>query len=1206
MKKIIIFIFVLNIQFALSQTVPYSATETPNTASLGVYGDIPVGYFTGVPNISIPIYTLESGSIKLPITLSYHPGAVKPNQHPGWVGLGWDLQSYGVITRTQNNYLDEIESNNIFRPYYQDACNDLVRSDWDSFAKTENFGGTATSENGVIKDLIADEFSFNFLGYTGKFYYTANGWAAVCDQNIKIEQSGFIKSEIRNIEWITPLASTHTQPRQFKGFTITTDDGTRYVFGGVDEGGQYAIEFARQYSHENYDGGYAAVAWYLVKIIDANNNEIKFRYERGNPTVSLSFSSSIMSYFDCKQPSLFFALFNPSETFEESATVSTSTHGGFVSYPIYLKGIYGPNDKLEFASGNSTELRYSEKYFKYYDDRNSGDILYAAGWFGVENKDNDWINPEGVPVFQWRKLNSITISSTFSHNKKKYRFIYNNSKNERLRLSSLVEQDQSESSNKIYNFDYYNFDLGPYGGDYTDHWGYYNGNSVNYKTFESLITEKNTVENKVTNGLLKEIRYPTGGYTEFIWEANKYARVVSADRTRLENFNGLAGRCRIKEIKSYSGSSSTPLKKEYFYVLNYLGGPPENYISSGVLNGKPQYYTVVPNRKSADKNLSVEYKMKSVNGSVSYGYNGQGLHIGYSEVVEKNADGSYSKYTYTDFGTDINGEQHFDKPAASVLGWLPGEDRYITTSTIEQERGKPLSIVHYNNNNVPVKSIQYVYDNNPERFNSFIKRCQLNLTISCVGYDALVLGSAFKEFTYRYNVKEEIETNYAPNPLVTKTTYSYNNIGYISELKKSQSNGNVLLTKYKYPSDFSYNNSATLDACFQDYFNCKTDAEARYNQCRIDCNNSPEYCNQLCPALRAGLLSGCESGYNSCLSQIPGLDLWSKDIITMKHNFLLSKVVEEQTFLVYSDQSKKTVSGQIIKYSNQWNNNYLPSKIYEIKTDIPTSTIVEASINSYGNFSIHPDYKIINSFDKYDSHGNLLQNHNLNDQNMAYIWGYNNSFPIAIVSNAAHNMIYHTSFEDEPMIKGTVHSFSDTRSKAGKYSLLISKYPPNESYSWTPFVDVDLTETVKYKYSCWVYSDGPSADLYFFMKPNLDDDFYSTGWKAYYQRATETNKWVYLEGEVDVPASTKRLYLRVDNNATNGGGNVWFDELRLHPVDAQMTTYTYDPLIGITSQTDINGNTTLYEYDGFGQLKLVKDKDEKIIQQNLYHYRGQH
>lgn len=54
--------------------------------------------------------------------------------------------------------------------------------------------------------------------------------------------------------------------------------------------------------------------------------------------------------------------------------------------------------------------------------------------------------------------------------------------------------------------------------------------------------------------------------------------------------------------------------------------------------------------------------------------------------------------------------------------------------------------------------------------------------------------------------------------------------------------------------------------------------------------------------------------------------------------------------------------------------------------------------------------------------------------------------------------------------------------------------------------------------------------------------------------------------------------------------------------NALVTANTYTPLIGITSQTDPNGLTTYFEYDSFGRLKLVKDKDGKILKVNNYHF----
>jgi hypothetical protein len=95
------------VQLQVNNSIPNPVPPSPNVASLGKFIDYPVGYFTSVPDISIPIYRVQSGDLTVPITLSYHASGIKPTDVASWVGMGRSVSAGGFISRNVRGKPDE-------------------------------------------------------------------------------------------------------------------------------------------------------------------------------------------------------------------------------------------------------------------------------------------------------------------------------------------------------------------------------------------------------------------------------------------------------------------------------------------------------------------------------------------------------------------------------------------------------------------------------------------------------------------------------------------------------------------------------------------------------------------------------------------------------------------------------------------------------------------------------------------------------------------------------------------------------------------------------------------------------------------------------------------------------------------------------------------------------------------------------------------
>ena len=178
--------------FGQIETVaPQVTRPLPTVASMMNYVDIPVNTFTGVPDINIPLYSFPTHSkdLNVNLSLSYHPAGISFFDKASDVGLGWNLIADGVISRKIVNEPDEYPAHS----------------------------GPASYVN-----KYDDEYSFNFLGNTGKFMIIRN----TTNNTFSLQM---IDNSLLKIEFDMDM-----QTNRINSFTIYDEKGYKYVFNQLE------------------------------------------------------------------------------------------------------------------------------------------------------------------------------------------------------------------------------------------------------------------------------------------------------------------------------------------------------------------------------------------------------------------------------------------------------------------------------------------------------------------------------------------------------------------------------------------------------------------------------------------------------------------------------------------------------------------------------------------------------------------------------------------------------------------------------------------------------------------------------------------------------------------------------------------------------------------------------------------------------------
>lgn len=223
--------------------LPQYSPLSPNAWSLQKFGDYQVNLATGIPSIPIPLFTVQNGSLSMPITLNYHAAGFKMSEQASWVGWGFSLDIGASLNRTVQGLRDD-DGGYLTNPIT--ASRDFCLSSTDF-----QYGQFVLSN---VIDTQPDIFSYSLPSKSGKFI---------------LGQNGDLPFKIPNY----PIQIAYSADPIIHTFHLINDDGIAYSFEDTE----------RQTVTNTTVGQRSYItSWLLTQVRSANSDDfINYSYQDG-------------------------------------------------------------------------------------------------------------------------------------------------------------------------------------------------------------------------------------------------------------------------------------------------------------------------------------------------------------------------------------------------------------------------------------------------------------------------------------------------------------------------------------------------------------------------------------------------------------------------------------------------------------------------------------------------------------------------------------------------------------------------------------------------------------------------------------------------------------------------------------------------------------------------------------------------------------
>lgn len=1127
---------------------------SPTISSLMKFEEIPVNAYNGIPDIQIPLFnTTLNNKSSYSLSLGYHPYSIALDEIAPYTGLGWNLFGGGTISRTVRGLPDEIL---LRSSQYKEKIG--IYYDFIEQYNQNNYYD--------IESMINMEVSSLDIGYKDEKFKWETFHNSKYDTQHDLYQYNFMgytgRFIIKKVENTNNLeivrldsnkdlkitldydfdSSSFRNLFSINGFTIITPNGMKYIFDQKETTIQ-SNAFESIYINDeifNFIGpGITYPSAFQLSSVKDIGNQ---------EIISISYEQVSENYSK--------AISNLNiEIGTNMYDVITSTGGD----PNGYKRVE-PKTHLSITGYSITTLKPSEIqligkakiYFNLGEGRLDNNITVAS--------QNTYLDE--IEVKDWN--NDLIY---------KYSFIYDyfitpyqttNGHLQRMVLKEIEKFNSDLTESQTTQLFYKEVDMD--GETTKDPWGFLSEKPINYSN--SFL--------KSTVGVLEKIIYPSKGYTKFIFEPNTYSYIGNQAITDFEEnsdnivYSGTTNYSLVSDVSSQCVNFNVvtiPNYEDHSYIIdvNYINFDTENetariYIESDdddenlqltvSLNNNGRSYTLIPDPNSQYQiclqNLSVD-NPSSIDVDVKYFYKNSpqkeflyGGGIRVKKIQHFDDIDSFNFIKEKEFDYDF-----FDTEKSS--GAL-----VYATPVFERNYSRKVAI------RVPAFWDPPLYTEFDVHYKSITSRNNLS-SIRTHGADV-----GYKNISISYNSNEDQPT--------------------------LSSNGHTELTYYS-PIDFpeayssyhlNYPYLPTTNIDFKRGLLEKEEVFGNDNNVLKLSENVYEFSNE----------SEILTGVNVASQQGCAFAFLNNDFDTYKWRF--ENCIDNSTNVECSYMCGFPASHIQIH------------PLYEAKGK---ANLVSSTVNEffYDNESITQQITINNSWE-YNSLNQVTSELKATSMETPFKVEYH--YPPDLIGEPlmqeltdANRIANPIIIKKTKVINGIEEKLSEQKTEYVQNATTSNLLLPKFVFSKKGEGQIDTTEDPILTYDRY---DSKGNILQYTLENGIP---VSIIWGYYGKYPIAKIEGVAYD-QIEAIANNLAIASENDDDTCFTGCNEATFRTTLNNLrtisslnQTMITTYTYDPLIGVTSITPPNGQTAYYQYDGFGRLKSVIDEAGNKLQDIQYHYR---